>query len=109
MKIPKTIKIGCHNIKVVYPYKFKEVYDRHGSANYDLYTIFLGDTDSSGSKRPDSAILAALLHELLHHIEHISGHYVFKNMGELEEQAIDGFAHMIAQILIDNKFIELGK
>ena len=107
MNFPKKIKIGCHKVDVIYPYEFKEIYDRYAHFNPAQMSIFLGDVDSSGIKRPDTAVLTVLIHELLHAIEYVTGHPVFKNMGELEENAIDGFANCIAQILIDNRFIRL--
>ena len=106
MKIPKTIKIGCHRVDIKYPYVFTERYDRYAQFDSAQMHIMLGAVNNSGEKRPKESILVTLIHELMHAIEHISGHNVFKNMGDNEEAAIDGFANVIAQILIDNNFIE---
>ena len=109
MKIPKSIKIGCHNIPIEYPYEFVERYDNYAQWDCSRMRIMIGNVTNSGEKRPDTAILVVLIHEILHAIEDITQHGVFRAMGEKNEEAVQGFAECIAQILIDNKFIKLEK
>lgn len=107
MKIPKSIKIGCHKVPIEYPYIFTERYDNYGQFDAAHMKIYLGDTDASGTKRTDSAVFVILVHEILHAIEYITNWKVFEACGDKEDNAVQAFAECIAQILIDNKFVNL--
>jgi len=103
LKLPKSIKVGCHKYKVLYPYHFTERYDQYGQRNDGLKCICITDLDGNGNKRPDSAILVTFIHELLHVVEDVTGHNVFERAKEKEEKVVEGFSECIGQILIDNK------
>ena len=103
MKIPKSIKIGGHKIKVVYPYRFTERYDRRAQYDDNFKEIRVSDCDCAGNKSADSAIFVSFIHEVLHAIDIISGHEVFSK----NEPAIEGISEGVFQVLVDNGFLKV--
>jgi hypothetical protein len=101
MQIPKTLKIGAHQYKVIFPYQFKERTDICGMSDSRLRRIMVSEIDGNGESRPDTDILSTLFHEILHAIDSIyCGFQIGKecNRDDLTESIAQG----LAQVYIDN-------
>jgi len=102
VKIPKFIKIGGHNVKVICPYHFKERTDLEAQCDHCLNEIRIDPFDFSHIKKTDSNIIVLLIHEILHRIDTVSGHCIFKG----NEPAIEGISEGIYQVLVDNGYLK---
>lgn len=100
--IPKTLKIGGHEYKVICPYTFKERSDSHAQLDFPLKEIRISGTDSTGNIKPDSSMVVSFIHEILHAVDFNTGHMVFDG----NEKAVDGFSECIYQILVDNGYLK---
>jgi len=99
MKLPKTIKIGGHQYKVVFPYVFTERFDRTGDHDGDSKIIRIVE-ELGNIKRADSAIIVTLIHEILHAISQVAGNDMFN--GDVGETRIEALSEGIYQVLMDN-------
>jgi hypothetical protein len=99
LKIPKKLKVSGHWYTVKYPYKFSERGDLKGQHDGDLMEIRISATDGGECNRPESDIAATFLHEILHAVDRISGHYTFVE----DENALKGLTEILFQVLRDNK------
>ena len=104
-KIPKTLKVGGHQYKIVYPYFFTERYDLRGQHDAAVKEIRISMVDGGGIERVTSDIIVTLIHEVLHGIDQMCGHEVFKD----NEPALEGISEGIFQVLVDNGYLEAGK
>jgi len=102
MKIPKSIKIGGHIVKVVFPYGFKERADLAAQCDHNMNEIRIDTLDISHVERPESGVMVDFIHEVLHRIDHISGHKIFRD----NEPAIEGISEGIYQVLVDNGYLK---
>jgi len=102
MEIPKNLKIGGHNYKIIFPYTFTERYDRCGDCEYSDTTIRIAES-SYEIPRAKSAIIVTLIHEVLHAIDNLTGHGIFEGNGG--EAKVEALSEGIYQVLIDNKYI----
>jgi len=102
MNIPKTIKIGGHNYKIIFPYVFTERLDISGDNDHDKKIIRI-TKDSPDGPRSESAIDVTFIHEILHGIDHLTGHDMFT--GEEGEKKIEALSEGIYQVLIDNGYL----
>ena len=100
MVIPKSLKIGGHVVKVVYPYVFIETTHLCGQYDDAAKEIRLSDLDTGGGKRSESSVAVTLMHEILHAIDLVSGHSVF--VGQEGEKAVEGVSEGLFQVLRDN-------
>ena len=98
MKIPSTLKIGGHDVKVLYPHRFRQNSDLCGQADYGLTEIRVSDTDPCGEKRSESSEATTLLHEIVHWVAH-----VYYGEKALDEQLVCALSHGLLQVLRDNK------
>ena len=107
MKIPSTIKVGCHMYKVEFP-----IVNRGsiGETHNNLNTIRIADTSGNG-KMPESSIVQTLMHEIIHAIDRKSNLCVFSKYNEgPDESKVDGFAEWLCMVLYDNpKLLDLFK
>ena len=101
MKIPEKIKIGGHDYKIVFPYLFPDNGNLLGLHDILLEEIKIQGHDGWGNKRKNSSVVITLIHEVLHAVDAVTGHGVFKD----NEAAIEGFSEIMFQILKDNGFI----
>ena len=101
MKKPKTVKVGGHNYKVLWPYKFRERSDIQGQCDSGLMEIRVDNDDGNSNERAESCQMVTFIHELLHAIDIASGHKVFIN----NEPAIEGISEGIYQVLVDNGWL----
>jgi len=101
MKIPNKLKIGGHEYQIAYPYIFTERFDRWGDCDNAVKTIRVMEVDGSGTKRAESAIAVTFLHEILHAIDHLTGHEQF--FGPDGEKRIEALSEGLFQVLRDNK------
>jgi len=99
MKLPKTIKIGGHQYKVIFPYVFTERFDRVGDHDYSTKEIRLS-AEEANLPIADSGIIVSLIHEILHAIDRNSGHNMF--VGDDGEKHIQAISEGIYQVLVDN-------
>ena len=92
MNIPKKIKVGGHDIKVVYPHYFSDQSDlKDGVYNSDVNTIYLAH------KGDGSRVVLTLIHEVLHAIDEM-----YNSEGLTEEQVLR-LSEGLYQVLKDNK------
>jgi len=101
MKIPNKLKIGGHEYRVVFPYVFTERFDRYADSDDARKIIHISDFDGGGNKRAESGISVSLLHEILHAIDHLTGHEQF--FGPDGEKRIEALSEGLFQVLRDNK------
>ena len=101
IELPKKIKVYGHDVKVLFPYNFRERYDLFGQCDWDLKEIRISELDSSGNKRPESSILVTFLHEILHVVDFASGQRIFNE----NEKAIEGISEGLFQVLSENKIV----
>jgi len=97
--MPKTIKIGGHQYKIIFPYVFNERYDRVGDHDPSTKEIRLTDQDAA-VPIADSGITVSLIHEILHAIDRNSGYNMF--VGDEGEKRIVAISEGIYQVLVDN-------
>ena len=102
MKIPKSIKVGGHEVNVIYPYLFRERTDITGQYDHDMKEIRISNVDSAGNIRNETSIAQVFLHELFHAIDFMSGHMLFTD----HENALDGITEGLYQVLVDNHYID---
>jgi len=103
MKIPKTLKIGGHNYKIIFPYTFTERNDITGQADHQNKTIRVV-SEVDGEKRSESTIVVTLIHEILHGIDSCTGQGMFR--GDGGEGKIEALSEGIYQVLVDNGFLK---
>ena len=98
MNLPKFIKIGGHQYKVIFPYVFTERFDRVADIDYSKKIIRISK-DCANEPRAETSIVVSLIHEILHGINNRSGGIIFP--GD-DEEKIDILAEGIHQVLVDN-------
>ncbi len=101
MKLPKKVKIGGHWYKVLFPYKYRERHDIDGQRDGNLNEIRIVNTDSNGNELSESTIMVIFIHEIMHAIDGVSGHKIFRD----KEDALEGTSEGIYQVLVDNKWL----
>lgn len=101
INIPKTLKVGAHQYKVVFPYQFEERTDICGMSDDRLRRIMVAATDDNGERRPDSDILAVFFHEVIHAIDSVyCGFQIGKQCDS--DDLTESIAQGMAQVYIDN-------
>lgn len=101
MKIPKKLKIGGHDYRVLYPYSFGDGNGAAGLCETMQHTLKIDDKDFYGNPiESESYVKVTLLHEILHAIDGITGHGVFDN-----ELVCKGTSEILYQVLHDNKLV----
>jgi len=100
MKIPKTIKIGGHTVKIVYPYVFTERGDLTGQFDKPMSEIRIAKI-TNDVERSESEIAVTFLHEILHGVDYVTGQRVFD--GPDGESKIEGISEVLFQVLRDNE------
>ena len=98
VKLPESIKVGAHNIKVSFPHKFLERSDLVGQNDNLSKVIRIADSDGGTQPLADTVIKQAFLHELLHAADNTSGHCLFND----NEKALEGISECLCQVLQDN-------
>ena len=103
MNLPKKIKIGFHDYKVVYPHSFGvESIDKMGLCDSNAKNLYVAD-ELCGQEIPDSVKLQTMVHEILHGMADTSNLGLFEDdNGNPDESQIDGFAEWLCMVLHDN-------
>ena len=107
MKIPKTLKVGAHDFKIIYPHVFKERVDVWAHTDFVADTVYIGSINSEEKKGCQKHIEGTFWHEVFHMIDRI---YCCDCIGEKtnKEDMIEGLAQGLLQVLGDNfKELEL--
>ena len=103
MKIKERIKIGGHIFRVEFPYSFMERTDLSGQCDVPLLTIRIADVDGGGNRIPETRILQAFMHELIHAVDSI---YCARRIRDKTiddpERVIDALAEGLVQVLLEN-------
>ena len=97
LDLPRVIKVGGHKIKIIHPAdNLEEMY----IARYSHATgvMEVGCFSDKGEYISKSYALVAFLHELLHALDHISGHCLFNK----NEKALDGIVEGLLQVIKSN-------
>ena len=102
LKINKSVKLGGFKFDILFPYNFRESTELVGQHSFEDLKIKVSNTDHFDIMS-DQKIIAVLLHELLHAVEH-----VYWNDGCMTESEVDMVARGMFQIINNNKF-ELNK
>lgn len=105
VKLPKQVKIGGHNWKILYPYRFTERNDITGLCDYPMKVLMVAGHDDSGNPLPDSSIIVTVIHEILHAIDYTCGANVFTG----KEPEIGAFSEIAYQIITDNLNMLIGR
>jgi len=90
MKIPKTVRIGAHDLEVIQAIM---PFD-HGDADTDELRLFVR------TNTPQALREETFFHECLHTIRTFTG--TEEKDRDIEEQIVQAQAHMLYQFLIDN-------
>ena len=102
MKLKDSLKIGGHDVRVLFPYSFQETADLNGQQNPETKVIRVAGKSNSGVKFPDSFVKVVLIHEVLHEINTQSGKFIFPD-DEYTEGRIDALSEALYQVLHDNR------
>jgi hypothetical protein len=103
MNLPKTLKIGGHIYRVVFPYYFKELGSgASGQRDGQLMEVRINDRDPSGSLRSDSSICVSLIHEIFHALDELTGQELFK--GDEGEKYLNALSEIVYLFLVDNGY-----
>lgn len=100
MKIPESLKIGGHEYKVIYPHDFTDCVNVNGLTDTEAKQIKIRQMTLGGGPRAESGVAVTLLHEILHAVDHYTGHDVFEN-----EEHVHGIAEGLYQVMKDNKLV----
>jgi hypothetical protein len=103
VKIPKRLKILGHDVKVLYPYSFKEREDIWGQWDQAGMVIRLAGVDNGGQKIKTCAVVVTLLEEIIHAIDDLQGHKIFHN--DEVHKALPGLTNGMYQVLKDNGYL----
>lgn len=103
MKIPANLKIGAHNVKVLYPYYFRENPDLGGQADYQNGEIRVSDRSSDGGIKLESDIAVIFLHEIIHWVCH-----VYNGECSLGEKETCALSQGLLQVICDNNLDFIG-
>lgn len=101
--VPEQVRIAGQDIKVNYPYIFRERSDVCGQAWRQCNEIIISAVDG-GNGFAESTISCNLLHEILHHIQ---GSYWYKEEKH-NERIIEAMTQGLYQVIIDNG-LDFGK
>lgn len=101
MDFPDKVKVGAHEYKVLFPYKFKERDDYAGQADHLLLELRVTETDPCGNKKAESKIIGTLLHEIIHAVS------VTWDIG-LEEGQVIKLEEGLLSVMVDNGFLKIG-
>ena len=103
MKIPKTLKIGGRDYRVLYPHIFNDSQQAlNGQHDADSQLIKVCDVDSFGRKRHPQAVIQAFLHETLHAIDLVYGCGTLGGMSQAGENILEQLSEGLLQVLQDN-------
>jgi len=94
LKLPKTVRVGCFDYNVIFPYKFVEADDR--TAQHSFYDLDLRIAGEFIKKRNESKLLVSFLHELIHAIDYSYVLFTF------EEEHVNALSNSVFQFLQDN-------
>ncbi|MCP4569074.1 MAG: hypothetical protein GY841_15985 [FCB group bacterium] len=103
IKLPKRVKIGGGWVEVEYPYTFRERTDVLGLSQSTMRRINVGNIMDGGEEIPGYAVMTTFIHELLHAIDHQTGHRMFDD--EEDTSAIHGLSCGILNVLLDNGWL----
>ena len=98
--LPKSLKIGAHEVKVLFPYVFTERNDLFAQYDQAVSEIRIAKDDDGGQARAESSLWVSLFHEMLHAIDYSTGHNMFNESGG--EAKIIGLSEGLYQVLNDN-------
>lgn len=101
MKLAKTVKVGEHKIKILFPYEFATTAALWGQYDDCMKEIRIKAIDGGGSKLSDGFIFESLIHELLHAIDFNRHINLFND--EDGERAIEALSSGIYAFLVANK------
>ena len=94
VEFPKTVRVGCFDYDVIFPYKFVEADDR--TAQHSYYDLDIRIAGEYKKKRNDDKLIVSFLHELIHAIDYSYSFLMF------EEEHVNALANLIFQFLREN-------
>ena len=88
MKIPTTLKIGCHTFWVIFDKK------KDGGLDFDAkgHCNYIRNTIAIDTAYPETQQIETFIHEVIHAINN-----------ELKETDVQFLAHNLAQVFLDNE------
>jgi len=117
VKLPKRLKIGGHDWRIVFPYQFIESDKNYGLCDFGMKTIYISAVDTNGKERPESSVWTSLFHETTHAIDETLSMGVFAGDGEkmetitdeLRESRTEAWSEIWFQVLNDNGLLKKPK
>ena len=94
VKLPKTVRVGCFDYKIVFPYKFVEADDR--TAQHSYYDLDIRIAEEHRRKRNETKLLVSFLHELIHAIDYSYGLLMFS------EEQVNALSNLLFQFIREN-------
>lgn len=106
MNYPKTIRIGSQDYELLMSHVFEERDDLAGQIHGDISKIRIKSTTPGGVSMTDERIMATVLHEIMHGINHHAGYNPSAKIFDMED-CINIFSNGLLQVFRDNR--KLGK
>lgn len=100
----KTVEIGGHNYRLVFPHVFDEGDEVNGRHYIGNGTIWIAGKDKDMGPLSNQYIMGVLLHEIIHGIDHVFCGESISYMDK-EEQIVEGLAQGLLCVLIRNPMI----
>lgn len=101
MKLAKTVMVGGHKIKILFPYEFATTTTLWAQYDDCMKEIRIKAVDGGGSKLSDGFIFESLIHELLHTIDFDRHINLFND--DDGERAVEALSSGIYAFLVANK------
>lgn len=100
-QLPKSVKVGGHTYRVLFPYGFRERTDLAGQTDHQLLEMRIAEVDSSGNVRAPTTVEETFIHELLHAVDRVyNGH-------SLSEEQVMRLSEGLYQTLKDSGLLAL--
>lgn len=107
INIPKNVKVGAFDYRVVFPYSFSETTERIADISFPVREIRISEKNyHCGDRRVcDEYLFLCFLHEIIHAIDKTNCMELIGRECD-KEQLIDAISHGLAQVLLDNNLYE---
>ena len=96
MIIPKKLKVGGHEYRVLYPHIFSERSDVCAQADHATNCIRVTAQTNGGEVRPRSNVEQSFFHEVLHCVD------LVYNGAKLEDEVVERISQGMYQVLRDS-------
>lgn len=102
-------KVMAHEVPLILPCKFTQEEELNGQTDWNAKEIMVSNRTNNGTKRPLTAVLHTVFHELNHTWSEASGHEIFESEDEAEqakkEKANDTFSEVMLQTMLESDML----